>query len=92
MNCHLIVINSWSLHGNSCEITNNDNLGDGIEFNLFEVVECGGKCIVLSYTTLLQAIAQQWLARWCVTALQRYSAVRIPLTLEKINYTIYLYI
>jgi hypothetical protein len=51
-----------------------------------------GGCIVLSYTTLLQAIAQQWLARWCVTALQRYSAVRIPLTLEKINYTIYLYI
>jgi len=81
--CHLIVVNSWSLHGNSCEITNNDYLGDCIEFGpLWGCWEWGG-CIVLSYAVLLQVVAWFWLARPTVTALQRYSAVRIPLTLEK---------
>ena len=52
-------------------------------FGLFGVVESGGGCIVLYYAVLLQVVAWFWLARPTVTALQRYSAVRIPLTLEK---------
>lgn len=61
-------------------------------FGLFGVVESGGGCIVLSYAVLLQVVAWFWLARPTVTALQRYSAVRIPLTLEKINYIIFIHI
>ena len=52
-------------------------------FGLFGVVESGGGCVVLSYAVLLQVVAFLRLARPTVTALQRYSAVRIPLTLEK---------
>ena len=74
MNCPLIVVKSWSLHGNSCEITNNDNLGDGIEFGLFEVVESGGNvlfCLTLLFYRLLHNNG------WHDGALQRYS-VTVP--------------
>ena len=59
-------------------------------FGLFGVVE-SGVCIVLSYAVLLQVVAWLWLARPTVTALQRYSAVSIPLTLEK-KIILYIYI
>ena len=45
--------------------------------------DMGLRLSVATRCLLLQAIAQLWLARWCVTALQRYSALRIPLTLER---------
>ena len=82
MNCHLIVVNSWSLHGNSCEITNNDNLGDGIEFGLFEVVESGGMCCFVlrcSVTGCCMVMAGST-DRYSVTALQ---CREDTLTLEK---------